>query len=200
MSDTQNLISSVAIPASQAGITGVLIGASLGSLATVAGWNNPIAWGAMGMTGGTTLAWLYFRAEWADRLRPAPAPTPAKVYAAETPFRVQITATDPSGAFGRGTFLDLHIDEITLLAVARRLATGTSFSHAGLAGPGRPLSRAQYECLRDEFVSRGLLYWNNPAHNTGVGMTLAGKRFFQRILEMDAPTLPDGSRLQARKI
>jgi hypothetical protein len=90
--------------------------------------------------------------------------------------RVEIVATDPSGAFQRGTWADLPISPNTMLSVAKRIEAGSSFSHAGLAGPGRPLNRSQYETLRDEFVKRGFAFWRDPTcHNRGVDLTLAGK-------------------------
>ena len=97
----------------------------------------------------------------------------SKVYPTTT--RIEITAKDPAGQFMVGKFADLGLSPAGLNQVAKRLQAGASFSHAGLAGPGRPLSRSEWECLRTEFISRGLAYWINPgSHAQGVELTRAG--------------------------
>ena len=99
----------------------------------------------------------------------------SKVYPVET-TRIEITASDPAGQFSAGRWADLNLSREDLQVLAKRINAGASFSHAGLAGPGRPLTRSQYETLRDEFIARGLAYWRSPAaHAQGVELTRAGR-------------------------
>jgi len=50
------------------------------------------------------------------------------------------------------------------------------FSHASMAGPGKPLSRSEFESLRDAMIARGLAYWvNEHSTNQGCRLTHAGQ-------------------------
>jgi hypothetical protein len=56
-----------------------------------------------------------------------------------------------------------------------------NFGHS-LSGPGRPLSRSQYETLRDLLVSRGLAKWINPnGRNQGVVLLHPGRALFKEL-------------------
>ena len=72
--------------------------------------------------------------------------------------------------------------------MARRVNAGVGFSHAGLAGPHKPLSRSEFEALRDEFVARGLAVWRNPeAHGQGLELTAAGRGMCRKFAELPEP-------------
>ena len=129
------------------------------------------SWAFGGLVGAITamIAWVLMQLP-----RYKPRFTPSKVYPTTT--RIQITASDPAGQYSAGRFADLPISIETMRQVAKRINAGASFSHAGLAGPGRPLSRAEFEVLRDEFIARGLAYWRDPgSHSQGCNLTHAGQ-------------------------
>ena len=127
------------------------------------------AFGGLVGAGVAFIAWVLMQLPRLD-----PGGRPSKVYPTTT--RIQITASDPAGQFSAGRFADLPISQDDLAKVSQRLIHGASFSHAGLAGPGRPLSRSQYEVLRDAMISRNLCYWINPAsHAQGCNLTHAGQ-------------------------
>ena len=163
----------VLIPLLKAIITGALFalfGAAFYWLSLgVTGWR--IFWAIL--AGAALVSWLMV-IRIGDQDRNAANLKPSKVYPVET-TRIQITASDPAGEFSAGRWAELPISAELLQRVAKRLAAGSSFSHAGLAGPGRPLSRSEFECLRDAMISRGLCYWTNPAaHAQGCQLTRAG--------------------------
>ena len=119
---------------------------------------------------------------------------PSKVYPAES-TRVEIVANDPSGQFSAGRFADLPVTLDQLIAISRRIDSGVSFSHAGLAGPGRPLSRAEFESLRDKMIVDKLCYWINPAsHAQGVGLTRGGEKMFQYFARFHTKKKPTPQR------
>jgi hypothetical protein len=202
MADRQNnLESGLVIPSAQALITGTLVGAMVGSAATV--WNKPepLIWAVLAFTITTFLSWVGYRSEWRRALDVVlgvtlPAePQPATEYPQE--LRIQITASDPSGAFAAGRWIDLPLPLELVTQAARRVEATGEFSHAALAGPGKPLSRSQFETLRAEFLTRGLAYWNSPSsHNQGVSLTAAGRATVRRLAAITHPNPEGGQRLQ----
>jgi hypothetical protein len=90
-----------------------------------------------------------------------------------------------------GEWLDLPLEPDQLIGVSRALVEGGAFSHASLAGPGRPLTRAGYELLRDEYLRRGLLRWyDDRSHNQGLRLTSKGQALTRHFAQL-APSLPD---------
>jgi len=107
-------------------------------------------------------------------------PTPERV-------RLQLDHQDGRGA----DWLDLPIDTNRMIAISERVLDGGSFSHASLAGQGKPLSRNEYEVLRDVFLSRGLVRWINPgAHAQGLRLTGKGRAVARGFASMAAADLP----------
>ena len=155
----------VIYPATRAAVTG-LFACLLAAI--VWGWSVAALVGA----GVAMAAWLVFQLPDKKILQRV---AESKVYPVET-TRIEITASDPAGQFQAGRFADLPCSFQDLGNIAKRLQAGASFSHAGLAGRYRPLSRSQYEALRDAMIARELLYWINPAsHSQGVELTRAGR-------------------------
>jgi len=73
-------------------------------------------------------------------------------------------------------FINLPIGQKQAGRVFYLLTVGRDLSLASLAGPGKPLSRSEFEALRDELISRGLAAWKNPNyHNQGATLTAAGR-------------------------
>jgi hypothetical protein len=66
-----------------------------------------------------------------------------------------------------------------------------NFSHA-ISGNGRPLTRPQFEDLRDVMVARGLAKWRNQhSKNQGVVLNQPGVRMFKQLaLTHEGDTLP----------
>lgn len=151
-------------------------------------WGYWLAWGAGIGAGITFFLWLGLLAWW-KRLYEVDhgITTPEVVYPVEQ--RVSLAVSWNEGH--QGAYLDLPVDLARLHKAARRILDGASFSHAGLAGPHRPLSRAEFEALRDEFIARGLAFWVNPeAHNQGVVLGGAGRALIRRLAGAPDPTSP----------
>ena len=160
-----------------AAITGLFGAVLLLAIAWLAKWPDLWIYALLSWAAISAIAWLllmrrYLEIVGGDHSGNSPSGI-SKVYPTTT--KVEIVATDPAGEFSAGRWADLKVNLGSLNEVARRLAAGSSFSHAGLAGPGRPLSRSEYEVLRDEFIARGLAYWRSPgSHSQGVCLSRAG--------------------------
>lgn len=87
----------------------------------------------------------------------------------------------------QGDYLDLPEGfSVELMAdvCQRLLRSGASFSMGYLSGNGKPLSRSEFELLRDLFIGRGLAVWNNArSKNQGVTLTAPGRAVVKRFAE-----------------
>ena len=205
MSESSNLkylvtpLAAIGLPAGQAVISGFSVGLIAGSISIYFGNPRALALAALAGSLAFGLGWLAGLAWWRSRVAgKVQEAAPAQTYQAQT--RVEIIASDPSGAFMQGCWADLPIDLPKLAKVARRVEAGASFSHADLAGPHKPLSRAEFEALRSEFVLRGLAYWRNPeAHAQGCELSRAGGAVLRRLAEQtDDNPLPQQARILPR--
>ena len=195
-----NLEAAVLIPLAQSAVSGFLAGGGAWVAATVFDWRDPLVWGIGAYSAVSLLGWLFFRSEWREgvnhllgMVRPAEL-QPDKVYPA-TVTRIQVVSADPGGAFVVAKNVETPLTPEIVAIVAKRVLKTGSFSHASLAGPGRPLTRSEYEQLRDEFIARGLAYWNCPtSHNRGVGLTRAGMAALDHYANTP-PTSPSGPQL-----
>jgi hypothetical protein len=202
MSQKQDdIISGFVVPIAQATTTGSLAGGAAWAAAVTWRWSEPIAWAVIVFAVVTFIAWAVYRGEWRRAVDvvlgviPPIDPAPAEVYQQEV-VKIQVISQDPGGAFAAGIWADLPLTlELATQAARRVVATG-AFSHASLAGPGRPLTRSQFETLRDEFIARGLAVWNNPgAHSQGVTLTAAGRATIKRLATITPPQAEGGQRL-----
>ena len=168
----QNLIAA-------SGISGALAGLVAGGAAALL--HAPaLAWGLMVAGIACLLSWWGLLSWWqrlhegAQNIKPASEREPDRVY----PLRVEVTQYNGHWV----DYLDLPVTSDKMVSVCRLLANGGDFSHGGLSGPHRPLSRSEYEALRDEFIGRGLATWRNPhSHHQGVLLTHVGKAVARRI-------------------
>jgi hypothetical protein len=168
----------VLIPLLRAAITGLLF-----ALFAAAFFVGSIPWRVfwLVLAGVCLVSWLAVILPTND-IKPRIYPTTTKV---------EIVARDPSGAYRAGVWADLPVDPAAMAEVARRINAGVSFSHAGLAGPYKPLSRSQYEALRDAMIARGLAYWINPAsHSQGVCLSRAGDAVMRHFATPHPKILP----------
>lgn len=165
----------------QAGITGLL-----GALVLVCGyqvWQVVTPWRLFFTAASliTLVAWLGVLKRWqvwidADHGIHPPLVVPQVQTFEATPEMVRVGLVDDQGGYYlNGQYIDFPISRDQLVAVCLVLVAGAAFSHASLAGPKRPLSRAEYEALRDVFLVAGLVRWQNPrARNLGLILTGQG--------------------------
>jgi hypothetical protein len=193
MSENQNAKTALLIPAGQALVTGIFSGAAAGILTNLAAWPEPWSWAAgVGAAGGFG-AWLLYRSEWAERLTPKP-PQPVAQFQTQTITRIQVVG--PAGSF-QGAWAEFDIEPAKLRRAALRVLAAGSFSLSTLGGAGKPLSRAEFENLRAEFIKRGLAVWVNPdAHSQGCVLTLAGKAVIKRLASPQVDPTQEADRLQ----
>ena|SRR3990170_3213804 len=177
----------VIVPAGQAAVTALAVGVTVGSLSWYFDGDKPLAVGALASGASLAIAWLLSLGWWRARVSGLDlAPIPARVY--PTTVRAEVIASDPSGAYIEGRYCDFTVSANKLRRMGRRISAGVGFSHAGLAGPHKPLSRSEFEALRDEFVARGLAVWRNPeAHGQGLELTAAGRAMCRRFAELPEP-------------
>jgi len=111
---------------------------------------------------------------WWSMLRPYSYKTP-RVVNPEQISRIAFTERDTSGNVLNEWNTDLPVDMGTLIKVCEHLYSGGDFSLASLGGPYKPLSRSQFESLRDVMIADGLARWKDEnAHNLGAFLTHEG--------------------------
>lgn len=138
------------------------------------------------LSGTALAAWLAVMLPSSENFRMTKKQTNDMVSLKPQETRIQIIARDPQGAFTRGTWLNLPLDMDTLKGAAEYCLKTGEFSHA-MSGPGKPMTRSQYELLRDEMLRRGLLYWIRPgAKNLGVSLTLIGENTIKQLASREA--------------
>jgi len=100
----------------------------------------------------------------------------------EKTTQVEIISRDPQGVYKAGRYFDLPIGRKKSIAVANRFAQTENFSMATMVGAGNPLSRKEFEDLREYFIENGLAYWiNEYSRNQGVALTRAGGAMMKRL-------------------
>lgn len=180
--DTQGLIQAVIVPLLQAIITGLLL-----ALAALAGWqayHHPSAWTVFlgGLALFTCCAWLASLAKWrawVDAILGIEAPKPA-VDAPRPGMMLTVHYQGEAGSHS-GVYADLPCSYAQLVKVAELLERDPALTHARFAGPHRPLSRAEFEALRDAFIKNGWARWTGRAHTLGAVMTPAGRAVMRSL-------------------
>lgn len=82
----------------------------------------------------------------------------------EPPPTTRVEIIEPKPRSHHEIYLQFDLDPGVLSQFARAAIGGQSLSEASWCGTGNPLSRAQYNHLRDTLITRGLARWRNPAH------------------------------------
>ena len=175
------LTKEVWIPLLRSLITGLLAGVLLFALGALFAWDSP---GALAAIGGISISllvwWVSVRQAW--RVLGGDLGQVVEIIEPER-VRLQLNHQDGQGA----DWLDLPVELPRMIAISERVLDGGSFSHASLAGPGRPLSRSEYETLRDVFLARGLASWINPeAHSQGLRLSGKGRAVARGFASMAA--------------
>ena len=180
MSQQTTIRESVAIPLLKALITAILFGALTVTLYAISiqitGWR--IFWSVA--SGCALISWLIFISS-----VPGKISKPGRIYSKTTKVKAQVIARDPSGAYMAGVWADIPIDINKLARAAQAVNSGSDFGYASMAGKHKPLSRSEYELLRDIYIKRGLAVWRDEdCHNRGVDLTLAGRSLFKRLEQL----------------
>lgn len=186
LKDALSPVAAVGIPLAWGATAGVAAG--LVGLSWAVAKQQPDPFAVAGVAGGLAFgaAWLRGLAWWGSLAREivsGPQPQPAgEVYPTEV-TRVALTIQDSSApAFPHGHFFDLPISAEQMRAISAHLVRrGYDFSMASCAGRGKPLSRSEYESLRDCLIEFDLAAWNNPdARAQGVRLNGAGRAFVRK--------------------
>jgi len=75
--------------------------------------------------------------------------------------------------------------------IAVLMANGTPFSEGALTGANRPLSRSEFNTMRDLLMLRGLMKWKDAEiHTLGVELTPPGRSTFRKLAAGDFTTTP----------
>lgn len=112
---------------------------------------------------------------------PPPAqPAPVALDPVELALRpVKLRIDRDNGA----DFIKLPFDTPTLRRVALSLKAGKPFTVNGMTGAGAPLSRAEYNSLRDAMLDHGFIAWKDAANrNQGVEFTAEGDALLDEII------------------
>lgn len=181
----------VVIPLLKGIAAGGLIGLSALTLGIVFKWESPLAIAAVGFALSATFGFFWFASQAHALHNPPPPPAPPEpMRQYEKTVRIRLDRVD-SGGYVSGAWFDLPIDEEKVIAAALELQRGRDFSMGSMAGKGKPLSRAEYECLRDELILQALCQWVNPhAHAQGVYLNGAGREFMRKYARAGGWTPP----------
>ena len=164
--------------AALAAITGIFAAALALAITWLAGYPKPWIYAVLGWAIVSMLSWFalmrrYLAIIAGDQDFNNEILKPSKIYPTST--RVEIISRDPANEFSAGKFSDLPVDLPTLIKVAKWIDNGADFSMAGLSGRYRPLTRSQFESLRDTMIQSGLAFWIDPDHHAqGCKLTRGG--------------------------
>jgi hypothetical protein len=170
--DDKSVVGSVAIPLLRSTITGLLCALSIVTAydlySAVTGWR--LFW---------FVAAAVSLAAWVLGAQQREHTSEVRTYSDTT--KVEVIATDPTGAFKSGVWADFPVGRGVMVGAASYYMKTHRFSHA-MSGHGKPFTRGEYEAVRDEMIARGLAYWVRPGYsNQGVALTRAGEAFMKRL-------------------
>ena len=100
------------------------------------------------------------------------------------PMQVEVIERRETGRVKRMLYLDLGISDDQTPALGRGLTSDKPLSQGAWTGSGNPLSRSQFDRVRDNLIARGLARWVDPkARSQGTELTPAGRAVMRRIVE-----------------
>lgn len=175
------------IPLAQSIVTAALAGLAALAGAILAGVVEPWEPALFVFSLGALLSWLVYRAranraaELAGGVDLEPSPPAEK--------KQQVIKLEIKQEGGRVMdYVYLPASRAQLRELAGGLIAGRPFTVGAWAGAGRPFSRAEFEQLRHECITRSLAVWRNPGSPAqGVILTPAG-RAAMRYLSTLSPT------------
>lgn len=143
---------------------------------------DPDAWnfaGRVAVTGGA-IFYVIFAWELLYSMRPHKPEGGAK----QQVTKLAVTVQEEGAPYAWGSWMDLQISRGQLTEVAKLLQRDPTFSAARLAGKGKPLSRAEWEHLREAWIERGLVVWvHDRARSQGAVLTPAGRGLVKKLAE-----------------
>lgn len=102
---------------------------------------------------------------------------------------IRVTMLDETDPYTKGWYVDLEVQQVKLILLAREMDSGKAFTLASFGGRGKLLSRSEYEMFRDRLVEGHILAWRNPgAHTQGVDVTYPGRAFFKHYARKETKT------------
>jgi hypothetical protein len=162
---------------------GLFVGLSAAAVVMVyrAPWQWALAAGGAGAA--ACFVWLLTRV--ISEGKPTPKPkTPPAVKQYNT-TQLAVTVQEPKSPYHWGVFMDLPIDDEQLERVCAILNRDPRYDGARLYGPGRPMSRGEFEQVRDIWIQRGIVQWvNDRAHQQGAILSPVGRASVRRVTEM----------------
>lgn len=185
LSDGLSTQAAVGLPLLWAVVSGTVGG--ILALSVALALHKPSPWLYAFVTFGAVAAvgWLLGLSWWAGLVRSIlgddePASTPS-AYASDV-YHVQVEhETDP--AFLWVDNLEIPGDPDTITRAARMVAAGQPFTLACLGGRGKPMTRAQFESMRDYLAARGFAYRANNGPNSTTLLNRAGISLIRKIAE-----------------
>jgi hypothetical protein len=172
----------VLIPTCQAVITG-LFGTLLALLFCAMG-KVDLRWGLLAGLVITLGSWQVYRSRWMQMIEQILGVDSSIIPEAEPeaprPVNVRVELVQDDGH--RGDYIDLPASPEQLQVLGSGLVQGQPFSVAAWTGRNRPFTRNEFETLRVELFTRGLVRWSSPhAKAQGVELTPAGRAIFRRL-------------------
>jgi len=179
----------VGLPLVQAVVTGVLVGLTAGTLASLAELTRPFVIGVVIGAGASTLAWLASWRNWLTTMQAIERRTGAGIYSSTT-TKVERVRFEIKQENGRNMqFIDLPADIHQLTTLADGLLSGATFNESTWTGKDAPFSLGEFRKLRTELLKRQLLEWVNPkSRSQGLRLTRTGLAAFRYIAELPSPT------------
>jgi hypothetical protein len=169
-------------------VVGMLTGLATGTGANLAKIDNVVSWGALAGLVAALLAFVSFRArtiravelsKGLDLEPPPPATTPKQ----------QVIKIELRQDEGRAVdYAFLNCTQAQLSELAQGLNAGKPLTVGAWTGNGRAFSRAQFEHLRHELITRNLVTWRNPGSPAqGVILTAAGRATMRYLATTPPP-------------
>jgi len=172
-------------------LSALLVGALAGSVAALGAHLARVvdysSWGALAGCAGALLAFLSFRGRAVragELARGVDLEPVAPITAKQQVIKLALSQDE-----GRAVdYAFLNIDQAQLSELARGLSAGKPFTLGAWTGAGRSFSRSEFEQLRHELISRGLVVWRNPGSPAqGVTLTAAGRAVMRYLAGLPHP-------------
>lgn len=168
------IVQAVLIPLLQALITGGFILVLVNAGMTLIGWPAPYPMNAGKLVGAfvALFSWLSY----IDRFYKALMGIYMQERKDKQPrdFQFKVPAFQANGH--EGFFLDLPFDQEKFAEVCKFMVRhDLDFSQAGLSGPGKPLSRSEFQAMRAELIGKGLAQWKNRSKSQSTQLTPSGR-------------------------